>query len=218
MPCTIRVAMRQMGPREPDPVGKILEIKEVDLAEYVADVLAQEFGDFEEDRVTHIFTEEALKAGAIAVLMYAWSYSWHPSKPNYDLDNSLNAQVYMPGKAQQKHRDAVKAVWGTIMVRTDGEKVFAPQHGKGWYGKRSQGTDWMNQRGSAYLADNEYTWDQILRYYYRDIEFLQHPHAYSGRIRPGIPVESVLAFREKSTTHSGRIRPPVPAEIDHLNG
>lgn len=179
MPCTLRVAMRTMGSREPDPNGSYT-VKEVDLASYVADVLAQEFGDFNEDGTDHIFSDEALKAGAMAVLMYAWYHAWHPSKASYDLDNSTNAQVYIPGKAQQKHKDAVKAIWGKFMVRQNEAKVFVPSHGRGWYGGRSNGTDWMNQRGSLYLADNGYTWEQILQYYYVDIKILQHPNPCAG--------------------------------------
>lgn len=117
MPCTLRVAMRKMGSSEPDPNGEIIEVKEIELAEYVADVLAQEFGDFPEDGAEHIFTDEPLKAGAVAILMYAWYHAWHPTKANYDVDNSTRAQVYIPGKAQEKHRRAVRAVWGTMMVR-----------------------------------------------------------------------------------------------------
>ena len=40
--------------------------------------------------------------------------------------------------------------------------------------------------------------------------------AYSGRIRPCIPVESVHAFRRKSTAGSGDNRPPIPVQIDRL--
>ncbi|HEY3366009.1 MAG TPA: stalk domain-containing protein [Symbiobacteriaceae bacterium] len=179
MPCTLRVAMREMGSDEPDPNGKYV-VKEVDLANYVADVLGQEFGDFKEDEVIHRFGSEALKAGAMAILMYAWYHAWNPAKPNYDLDNSNSFQVYIPGKAEQKHRDAVKAIWGQFMVLKGDGDVFAPQHGRGWYGGRSQGTDWMNQRGSAYLADKGYSWDEILQYYYNGIAILQHPNPCAG--------------------------------------
>lgn len=181
MPCTLRVAMRKMGSKEPDPNGAIIEISEVDLAEYVADVLAQEFGDFPEGGKEHFFTEEPLQAGAVAVLMYVWYYAWHPTKASYDLDNSTRAQVYIPGKAREKHRKAVRAVWGTIMVRKGSQEVFAPQHGQGWYSKRSKGTDWMNQRGALYLSDKHgYSWDQILRYYYPNIELLRHSSPCAG--------------------------------------
>ena len=40
--------------------------------------------------------------------------------------------------------------------------------------------------------------------------------AYSGRIRPLIPVESVHLLRMKSTTVCGDSRPPIPAQIDRL--
>ncbi|HEY8346646.1 MAG TPA: extracellular solute-binding protein [Symbiobacteriaceae bacterium] len=40
--------------------------------------------------------------------------------------------------------------------------------------------------------------------------------AYSGRIRPLIPVESVRLLRLKSTTRSDGTRPLIPVQIDHL--
>lgn len=50
--------------------------------------------------------------------MYAWAHAWSPANPDYDLDNSLNFQVYIPDKRYaQKHLDAIRAVWGTYMVR-----------------------------------------------------------------------------------------------------
>jgi peptidoglycan hydrolase-like amidase len=173
--------MRRMGSREPDPNGEIIEIKDVDLAEYVTDVLAHEFGDFPEDGLEHVFTGEPLMAGAVAVLMYSWYHARHPTNVNYDLDNSTRAQVYLPGKAEEKHRRAVRAVWGTIMVKEHTNAVFAPQHGQGWYNERGRGTNWMNQRGALYLSDkHRYTWDQILRYYYPNIELLRHPFSCAG--------------------------------------
>lgn len=185
MPCTIRVAVRPVtkGRRDPLATGAY-EVTEVELSEYVLRVLAHEFGDFSEDNGTkHLFTTEPLKAGAIAVLTYAWAHAWDPAKPDYDLDNSTNFQVYIPDKSyEQKHLEAVRAVWGTYLVRKDSGAVFAPQHGSGWYNGRSQGTDWMNQQGALFLADeHNYTWEQILRYYYRNIDFRTHSRPCAGR-------------------------------------
>jgi hypothetical protein len=47
------------------------------------------------------------------------------------------------------------------------------------------------------------------------ISIVQVP-AYSGRIRPLIPVESVRLLRLKSTTRSDGTRPLIPVQIDHL--
>lgn len=179
MPCTLRVAIRPMGQREPLTRG-FYTVVEVELAQYVADVLAQEFGDFTEDDISRQFSSEALKAGAVAILMYGWYYARQPARQDYDLDNSRNAQVYMPGKASQKHVDAVKAVWGTIMVRPRSGAIFPPQHGMGHYNGAGRNTDWMSQRGAAYLADHGYTWEDILRYYYPDSQLIQHPNPCAG--------------------------------------
>lgn len=184
MPCTIRVAVRLVpkGDHEP-PQNGAYEVREVELSEYVVRVLAHEFGDFTDDNgVSHSYTAESLKAGAMAALMYAWFYAWHPDKPDYDLDNSKRFQVYIPDKPyEQTHIEAVRGIWGTVIVRQGSREVFAPQYGSGWYNERSQATDWMNQRGSLYLADKKrYTWEQILRYYYRNIEFRQHPRPCAG--------------------------------------
>lgn len=179
MPCTLRVAIRQMGEREPLRTG-LYTVQEVELAHYVADVLAHEFGDFTENGVAHEVSQEALKAGAVAIMMYGWYYTRHSTKRGYDLDNSANAQVYMPGKAGRKHLDAVKAVWGTILVRPDTEGIFAPQHGQGHYNGGGKNTDWMSQRGAAYLADKGYTWEEILRYYYPKSKLARHPNPCEG--------------------------------------
>lgn len=179
MPCTLRVAIYPMGSEEPLTSGPYT-VTEVELAHYVADVLAHEFGDFTVGGVTYEFSAEALKAGAVAVLMYGWYYSRHPTKPDYDLDNSTKAQVYIRGKARQKHLDAVKAVWGTVMVRADTEEIVPPQHGQGRYNGGGKNSDWMSQRGSIYLADQGYTWTEILRYYYPKSKLLQHPNPCAG--------------------------------------
>jgi hypothetical protein len=184
MPCTIRVAIRPVpsGEYEPRQDGPYV-VKEVELSEYVVRVVAHEFGDFTDDNgVSHSFTAEPLKAGAMAAMMYAWAYAWHPAQSDYDLDNSKRFQVYIPDKPYaQKHVDAVRDIWGTFMVRQEGLAVFAPQYGSGWYSDRSQGTDWLNQRGSLYLSDTRgYSWEQILGYYYRGVQLQQHAHPCAG--------------------------------------
>lgn len=34
----------------------------------------------------------------------------------------------------------------------------------------------MSQLGALYLADNGYTWEKILRYYYLNIDIKEHPY------------------------------------------
>lgn len=184
MPCTIRVAVRAVptGGRQPLESGGY-EVKEVELSEYVVRVLAHEFGDFTDDKgISHYYTAEPLKAGAIAIVTYAWAYAWNPAQPDYDLDNSTNFQVYIPNKPyEQKHVDAVRAVWGIHMFKGDAGSLFAPQHGSGWYNGRSQATDWMNQRGALYISDTMgYSWDKILRYYYQRVAFHTNPRPCTG--------------------------------------
>jgi|GEM_PF-6433270 len=184
MPCTIRVAMRPVPPGTDEPPREgSYEVKEVELSEYVVRVLAHEFGDFTDEGGTErYFLNEALKAGALAIQMYAWYYAWHPAAADYDLDNSVNYQVYIPNKPlYHKHIMDVNAIWGKYMVRSNSGEVFAPEHGRGWYNARSEGTDWMSQRGSLYLdKERGYAWDQILRYYYRNIDIRQYPHPCGG--------------------------------------
>lgn len=134
MPCTIRVAIRPVPIGAPEPLENgAYEVREVELAEYLLRVVAHEFGDFTEDNgVSHSYTTEPLKAGAMAALMYAWTHAWNPFRPDYDLDNSKRFQVYIPDKPyEQKHVEAVRAIWGTFMVRQGSREVFAPQYGSG---------------------------------------------------------------------------------------
>jgi len=178
MPCTIRVQMNPMGKGEPLLDGP-LNVMEVDMAEYVADVLAHEMGDFEENGKPHYFTEEPLKAGAMAILMYAWYHAWHPRNAAYDLDNSQNSQVYLLGLSKRKdsrYRDAVRAVWSQFMVRSDTEVVFAPEYRAGAYKEMGSGGEKLYQRSALYLSDKYgYSWERILRYYYPKAMIKQHP-------------------------------------------
>ena len=64
---------------------------------------------------------------------------------------------------------------------------------------------------ASILDDIEQRTDKLLA-----INPPQRLAAYSGRIRPCIPVESVHSFRRKSTAGSGDNRPPIPVQIDRL--
>ncbi len=183
MPCTLRVQMNPMGKEEPLLDGPP-NVVEVDLAEYVADILAHEMGDFREGGKAHYFTEEPLKAGAMATLMYAWYHAWHPKTASYDVDNSQRSQVYMPGLSKRKdarYRDAVWAIWGQFMVKAETEVVFLPEYRSGIYADTGKGSGKLYQRSALFLADERnYTWTQILEYYYPGITIKQHPFPCPG--------------------------------------
>lgn len=181
MPCVLRIQSNPMGSREPERDGP-LNPRPVDLADYVADVLAHEFGDMTDlTGALREFDQETLKAGAVAILMYAWYYAWHPANGAYDLENSRDHQVYIPGKAGAKHRAAVKAVWGTIMIREGSHSVFPPQYGQGRYREAGGGSDTMYQLNALYLSKEKgYRWDQLLRYFYPNITIRRHASPCAG--------------------------------------
>lgn len=92
-PRSIRVAIRESRPSgEPNPRGRILYVKQVGFDDYVLNSLPNEW--------VPSWEEESLKAGAVAVKMFAWYKVLHPMKLDgweYDLDNTTNFQTYREG-------------------------------------------------------------------------------------------------------------------------
>jgi dsRNA-specific ribonuclease len=74
------------------------------------------------------------------------------------------------------------------------EHIFAPQYRKGRYDNSIIERNMMSQFGAIYLDQRQkMTWEEILRYYYENIEITSHPSPC-----PGLP---------KEPTPNPRIRP-----------
>jgi len=111
-PVVIHVAIRAYN----NPVGQILYVQTLGFQEYCEDVLPNEW--FPK------WNAEALKAGAIAVKMFAWYHTLHPVTTDgftYDVDNTSNFQQFKYLSGQPDTDQAIQETWNTVFVPPSGE-------------------------------------------------------------------------------------------------
>ncbi len=146
-PATIKVARRFPAN---DPNGVIVAVDTVDFRTYCVRVLSHEWAP------PGAFSDEALRAGALAVKDYAWYWATHPTKlPDVaawgaDVDDTTNYQEYMDWDYGQRYWDAVNSTWGTTMTR-DGQ-IFQSSYYAGVYSGAATDGNHMTQWGSQYWA------------------------------------------------------------------
>ncbi|MCL6515438.1 SpoIID/LytB domain-containing protein [Alicyclobacillus sp.] len=166
LPSTIRVAIRAENPSgESDPRGRILWVQTVPFDEYCEDVLPNEWVPS-----WHI---EALKAGAMAVKMFAWYHHLHPVTIDgftFDVDNTVNFQTFRYWSRQPETNAAVRAVHNAVYVKPNGEIIelnyrAGYRNSPNWQYRNAQK---MAQWGSEYWAERGRNWVQILQFYYMD--------------------------------------------------
>ncbi len=160
-PATIRVARRFPAN---DPGGVIVAVDTVDFRTYCVRVLSHEWAP------PSAFSDEALRAGALAVKEYAWYWATRPTKlPDVaawgaDVDDTTNYQEYMSWDYGQRYWDAVNSTWATTMTR--GGQIFQASYYAGVYSSAPADGYHMTQWGSQYWAalGKDHQW--ILGYYY----------------------------------------------------
>ena len=109
-----------------------------------------------------------MKAGAQAVKFVGW-YRVYNAKylgKGYDVKDSTVDQVYKEGTEVASCTNAINAVGGIGMENSNNE-IFYPSYRAGTSG--TAGTKYggiLYQYGSQYLANQGYTYDNILDYYY----------------------------------------------------
>lgn len=166
LPTSIRVAIRENNPSgEPDPRGRIVWVQTVPFKQYVEDVLPNEW--------MPSWDVESLKAGAMAVKMFAWYHHLNPitiSGFTFDVDNTTNFQTFRYWSRQPDTNQAVAAVGKFAYVKQDGE-IFELNYRAGvqdnpnWQYRNAQK---MSQWGSEYWAVQGRNYVQILQFYYMD--------------------------------------------------
>ncbi|MBX5436014.1 MAG: SpoIID/LytB domain-containing protein [Alicyclobacillaceae bacterium] len=165
-PSVIRVAIRGLNPDgESDPRGRILWVQTVPYDEYCEDVLPNEW--------MPSWHPEALKAGAMAVKMFAWFHHLHPVTIDgftFDVDNTVNFQSFRYYSRQPETTRAVQAVRPYAYVRPNGEIVelnyrAGYRNSPNWQYRNAQK---MAQWGSQYWAERGRNYVQILQFYYMD--------------------------------------------------
>jgi hypothetical protein len=166
-PATIKVARRFPAN---DPNGVIVGVDTVDFRTYCVRVLSHEWAP------AAAFSDEALRAGALAVKDYGWYWATHPTKlPDVaawgaDVDDTTNYQEYMDWDNGQRYWDAVNATWGTTMTRNG--QVFEASYYAGDYSGAATDGQHMTQWGSQYWAAQGKTYPWIVGYYYGAVQLV----------------------------------------------
>lgn len=159
-PATIRVAIRSYN----NPVAPIQYVQTLGFEEYCEDVLPNEW--------IPSWDMDALKAGAVAVKMFAWYHTLHPTTESgftYDVDNTTNFQEFKYLSGTPSTNQAVQQTWNMMYVPPDGTiKVLQYRNGlpgsdNSWF----NGTYIMSQWGSQYWGGTaNLPFESILNIYY----------------------------------------------------
>jgi hypothetical protein len=124
----------------------------VDFKSYVKHVLPNEW--------LHTWGRESLRAGAVAIKMYAWYWIEHNGKwAGTDMIDTTCDQVYNPVVEYESTNQAVDYTWNWKLTR-QGE-IFQTS-----YLDSCSSSGCLDQSESARMADRGYTWDEILYYFY----------------------------------------------------
>lgn len=167
-PTTIRVLLTAPVPGQPSGEcnREIRGIVHIPFQEYVHNVLPNEWGP------VSAFTDEALKAGAMAVKTYAWyrvlGRAKYPGQ-GYDVRDDICDQVYRQGSATLRTDRAFEATWPWAMTREG--QLFESQYDSGTRGRPEPlYLGRLSQWGTQYWAEQGKDWRWMLRYYYGTIE------------------------------------------------
>ena len=99
-------------------------INNVDLEEYLLSVVPSE--------IPSSWHKEALKAQAIAARSYSLGYLGRRSEKGYDLESTVEDQVYSGTKAEKKSTtQAVKETQGIILIDSENKPLIALYHSSG---------------------------------------------------------------------------------------
>ena len=158
------------------------------------------------DYVKHVLPNEwiptwkpdALKAGAMAVKMYAWywvSLGGKQKALTADVKDNVEDQVYDPNVSYESSDAAVDATFDYVMTLNGA--LFPTQYCAGSYSEVGSGdcpwsSLYMTQWGSAYHADHGKSWGWILQYYYTGAVITPSP---PGGGYNGTPVARIPATR-----------------------
>jgi peptidoglycan hydrolase-like amidase len=165
-PSVIRVAVRELNPYgEPDPRGRIMWVQSIPYEQYCEDVLPNEW--------VPSWNLESLKAGAMAIKMFAWYHHLHPVTIDgftFDVDNTTNFQHFRYLSRQPDTNKAFYATRNLYYVKPNGEIIelnyrAGIQDNPNWQYRNAQK---MAQWGSEYWAVKGRTYLQILQFYYVD--------------------------------------------------
>ena len=136
-------------------------VKVIDFRQYAKNVLPNEWGA--------LWPAESLRAGAMAVRMYAWYMIARGGKwKDADVWDSTCDQVYNPNFEFASTNSAVDYIWDQVLSQKG--NLFPAYYRAYSYQCEDAGLDGncMGQWDSKDLADSGYTWNSILFSFYKD--------------------------------------------------
>lgn len=143
-------------------------VREIDFKEYVRHVLAVEWFPLQPGQELH---PEAVRAGAVAVKMYAWFWISRGGKwQGADVLDSTCDQVYRPGFTRPITDQAVEETWDWLLLR-QGE-LFQTSYKHDNVREECTPGICMNVVEAQFLALDGLTWQQILRHFYDGAEIV----------------------------------------------
>jgi hypothetical protein len=138
------------------------DIHFVDFKQYAKNVLPNEWA---------LWSDDSLRAGAMAVKMYAWYWIALDGKwDDADVWDSTCDQVYNPNVEYASTNAAVEFTWNWVLSRND--KLIHTSYRRDYdlcLDAHLEG-NCMGQIESEDLAQEGYTWDEILFFFYHDTE------------------------------------------------
>ncbi|MEC1177163.1 SpoIID/LytB domain-containing protein [Metasolibacillus meyeri] len=138
------------------------QLKTLTLRTYIKDVMPNE--------IYVTWPTESLKANILAAKTYAWYNIENPRKPATDYnahvtDKWANYQHYKEGSNHATTNSLVDQLYTYAMLRSQGP--FDAQYRAGSQGSTgTNGGNILSQWGTVQLANQGYTYTQILKYYY----------------------------------------------------
>lgn len=173
-PKEIRIAIRENNwSGQPDPRGRVLYVKTVPYREYVRDILPNEW--------LPSWHRDSLTSGAMAIKMFAWYHHLFPvtiEGYKFDVDNTVNFQVYRERTSQPETDVAFDAVEGKAYgERGTGEitelnyRAGIPNNPNYQYRNAQKMAQW----GSEYWATKGKNWTEILQFYYINRDLFNLP-------------------------------------------
>ncbi|MBD0673074.1 hypothetical protein BU198_20735 [Streptomyces sp. CBMA156] len=169
-PSTIRVLEYAQHTSTGAPVaGTEIGVYNVPFQSYVQDVLPSEW--------VPSWQPASLQAGAMAAKTYAWYWinNWRGGSHSgtcYNVDDSINYQRYVPGRATASTSSAVQSTWNTAMTKNG--SIFQASYQATLTGNTSESCgsglsrypNTLSQWGSQNCALAGQSWQSILGVYY----------------------------------------------------
>jgi hypothetical protein len=172
-PKTIRVRITGDWPCNMDAPYTVATM---DFNTYVKNVLPNEWH--------YWWPEESLKAGAVAVKMFAWYWIERGGKwPDADMTDNTCDQWFRYGSSHPRTDRAVDETWSWVLSR-DGALIETRHKNI----QNCRQPTCMKQSESAGLASEGYRWDEILAHFYPESSLwtlLDHPAGFNLRFNDG---------------------------------